>query len=195
MTDREAKIRSAVAVWWHSYVENLTTRVRRSWEALLLNLDVLITALATISGVFAGTFAGLVSEKRKRFHDLSVSLRNEKKDVYARFLSTVVQWQNAISWRWELRFVQPGTEADLQLASRRVEEAHQSAMPPLFELRMVGSAEVIAAAEAIMQFVYLYEKEYEQQSVDEEDMEKMWITRRDTLINRARNEIVGMVKA
>lgn len=158
-----------------------------------MNPDVLITALSTISGVLVGTFAGFVSEKRKRSHDFSVSLRNEKKAVYARFLSTVVQWQNAISWRWGLRYTNEVPDPDLRGASRRVEEAHQAAMTPLFELRMIGSLEVIAAAEEIMQFTYSYEKEYEEESVDREAVRREWIVHRDNLILQARKEIVGLV--
>ncbi len=156
-----------------------------------MNTDVLITALATICGVLAGSITTYQVEKQRRKYEVSLSFRNERKAVYAIFMACIVRWENEIAWRWEAKYVDSATDAVIQSSSRRIEELHQATMAPLFELRMVGSTDVVIAAEEVIQYVYFYEAEHEKSSFDRDDLNSQWLLKRDSFIAKAREEVNG----
>ena len=62
-------------------------------------------------------------------------------------------------------------------------------MGPLFELRMIGTPDVRAAAEKIMLDVYEYQKAFEEPSPDIDFLDAQWQIGRDNFIEQARREL------
>lgn len=53
-------------------------------------VEIVVTAFATIGGVLVGSATTYRLEKKRRLHDARMSFRNERKGVYANFLTSVV---------------------------------------------------------------------------------------------------------
>ena len=152
-------------------------------------VEIVVTAFATIGGVLVGSATTYRLEKKRRLHDARMSFRSERKAVYANFLTSVVVWQNEISWLWKRRFEIKANEKDIAFGSRKIEDSHQATMAPLFELRMVGNEKVVEAAEAVISFVYRYEKAHSEQTVDLQSLEREWVIHRNLFISQVRSEI------
>jgi hypothetical protein len=152
-------------------------------------VEIIVTAFATIGGVLVGSATTYRLEKKRRLHDAKMSFRNERKSVYANFLTAVVVWQNEIGWLWKKRFEANADEQEVSHGTRKIQESHQATMAPLFELRMVGSENVVEAAEAIISFVYRYAEAHSKSKVDSQNLEREWVTHRNLFISQVRSEI------
>ena len=157
-----------------------------------MNVDLIVTAAATIGGVLVGSFTSFLIERNRRRSETRFAFRNERKAVYANFMACVVRWQNEVAWRWDARFVE-GAEPEVVMASDgRIEELHQATMAPLFELRMVGSSAVVVAAENVIQFVYRYQEAHESPERDKQSLNSEWVLHRDAFIRVARDEVLAV---
>ena len=154
-----------------------------------MNVDLLITAGSATIGVAIGAASAITIEQLRRRHESESRRREERKMVYAAFMTAIVQWQNAIAWRAKRRFGPADSTYSTASDDQKVEHAHQSAMGPLFELRMIGTPDVRAAAEEIMLDVYEYQKAFEEPSPDIDFLDAQWQIGRDNFIEQARREL------
>lgn len=179
----------------HDFICSRITRVLWALSAVCsgkieaMNVDLLITAGSTTVGVAIGAASAITIEQLRRRHESESRRREERKAVYAAFMTAVVQWQNAIAWRGKRRFGPSDSAYSTAGDDQMVEQAHQSAMGPPFELRMIGTPDVRAAAERIMIGVYEYQKAFEEPSPDVDLLDARWQEGRDNFIEQARREL------
>lgn len=165
----------------------------------------LVTTIAGLGGVLIGSGFTIYNEREGRKWDQTLNLRSEKRKIYSDFLVCVARWQNELMWRWEkkhnkhMSFLDDSTVQIHELESlesreglgtnRSVEEAQQATMSPLFQIRMLGSPEVIVAADLIIANMYERKKEFSTHQPDFVLLRRKWYDNRDGFIECVRKEL------
>jgi hypothetical protein len=156
-----------------------------------MDASFIIPTLSGFLGVVVGSGTTIYLERERRRREEHHASRNERKLVYAAFMAGVVRWQHEIVSRHALRFGSGPDPANHPKADDALERFRQDLMPPLFELRMVGTPEVLSCAEDVMSYTYEYQERHEGLDPGYEEPCPRWIALRDAFIEAVRIEILA----
>ena len=158
-----------------------------------MDWSILVATAGTIAGVIIGSLLTYVMDRDRRRAERAWALADAHAAIYARFLTHVVQWQNQIYWsRKELSAPGAATTAAKQAAEERIAVLHQASMIPLFELRLIGSIEVVRLGERVLAVVHDLQKRFTEGRLDEPGVAETsaaWVKARDEFIDAVRKEV------
>jgi hypothetical protein len=147
-------------------------------------------------GLFFGLLGPLIANYQQHRHAASVEMRvrarelyHDRIDLYARFAGTAAEFGNRLYADWLAR---KGMKGDPRQTNLEVDRAHDAFMEPLWRMRILGSPEVRAEAEKILEVVLKYQKEYDDTSQPDPnpvlDVE-LWRPARDRFLELVRDEV------
>lgn len=147
----------------------------------------LAATFTAVSVVLIGAVVQYLLEMQRRKSERRAQLLGEQKAVYASYMGAIVAWQHAVRREHEARTgAVEGVDAR---AAAAVAEARQSAMMPLFELRLIGSQQVRERAEDVVTFNYWYEDQHAPGATPPEHPVPRWVEVRDAFIAQVRSEL------
>lgn len=147
-------------------------------------------------GLFFGLLGPLLANYQQHRHAASIQIRerahelyHDRIDLYARFAGAASEWGGRLYDDWLARKDMKGDRGQTAL---EVAKAHDAFMEPLWRMRILGSPEVRAEAEKVLEVVMEYQKQYDDTSQPDPNPVldvKLWIPARDRFLEVVRNEV------
>jgi hypothetical protein len=149
-----------------------------------------LTLIAALCGTALGSVLAFVLEAQRSKRNREHRLELDRRTAYAAFLAAASIWANTVFAFYQSRRRDAPDRDDLW---REVLRTHDKVLVPFFQLRLLGSPEVVAAAANLRRHIVEYERRAQLDAPEdpsfERDWNDEWPQHRDTVTKAARHEL------